>query len=275
MKTILVTGGTDGIGKGIAMHFLKKGDRVIVVGSSSAKGGVFYQEARQLGAEDRAIYIQANLSLVKENQRVIEEIKDRFHYLDIVVFCAAKHNKEYTETKEGFETTFALAYLSRFLLSYGLKDSLEKSASPVILNVCAPGMKGEVNWKDIQNRNNFEPQKVMFHGSRLNDLSGVSFAENDTAGKIKYILYNPWAVQTSSMLETFKNPLMKLIYKIIGKPVEKAIVPVIELLDNPPAASLSAFRERKAVSLAMETFNKENARKLYNMTLELRKKNRL
>ncbi len=25
MKTILITGGTDGIGKGVAMHFLKKG----------------------------------------------------------------------------------------------------------------------------------------------------------------------------------------------------------------------------------------------------------
>ncbi len=37
MKTILITGGTDGMGKGVAMHFLKKGDRVIVVGSSSEK----------------------------------------------------------------------------------------------------------------------------------------------------------------------------------------------------------------------------------------------
>ena len=48
------------MGKGVAMHFLRKGVRVIVVGSSSAKGDIFYNEASALGAEDRANFIQAN-----------------------------------------------------------------------------------------------------------------------------------------------------------------------------------------------------------------------
>lgn len=52
MKTLLVTGGTDGMGKGIAMNFLKKGDRVIVVGSSTAKGAAFLNEAKTIGAEE-------------------------------------------------------------------------------------------------------------------------------------------------------------------------------------------------------------------------------
>ncbi len=133
-------------------------------------------------------------------------------------------------------------------------------------------MKGEVNWNDIQHKNSFDTQKVMFHGSRLNDLSGVAFAQNDTVDKIKYILYNPWAVQTSGIMEVYNNPFMKLMYKIIGKPVEKAIIPIIDLLENPPKTPLSAYKERKTVSLAMETFNKENARKLYNMTIELIKR---
>ncbi|KUO77469.1 MAG: hypothetical protein APF77_06305 [Clostridia bacterium BRH_c25] len=112
MKTILITGGTDGMGKGVAMHFLKKGDRVIVVGSSTAKGDIFYNEARQLGAEERAFFLQANLSLVKENQRIVEEVKSRFHSLDMLVLCVAsqKYKKTYSETQEGFEFTFGLYY---------------------------------------------------------------------------------------------------------------------------------------------------------------------
>lgn len=270
MKTILITGGASGIGKGVAMHYLKKGERVIVIGSSSKNGDIFINEAKQLDAEDRTIFIQANLGLVKENQRIIEEIKTRFSTLDTLVFCAAKHSKEYTETSEGLEFTFALDYLSRFILSYGLKECLEKSDNPVIMSVCGSGMKGNVNWDDLQHKNSFDPQKVMMHGSRINDLSGVAFVQNDTVGKIKYILYNPWAVQTPGMLDG-SSPLMKLMYKIIGKSVEKAAVPITELLDNPPSPTLSAYRERKKLDLSLATYNNQNANRLYKTTINLLK----
>lgn len=271
MKTLLITGGANGLGKGIAMHYLKKGDRVIAIGSSSANSERFYNEASQLGAAERALYIQADLSLIKENQRVIEEVKSRSPSLDMLIFCATKHSKAYTETAEGLELTFALDYISRFLLSYGLKEWLEKAENPVVINVCGSGMKGDVNWSDLQFKSNFEAQKVMMHASRLNDLSGVAFAGNDTVAKIHYILYNPWAVQTPGMMEVYSNPLMKLMYKIIGKPVEKSIVPIIELLDTPPSLALSAYRERKALALSLATYNKENAKKLYTITAELLK----
>ena len=75
MKTILITGGTSGIGKGIAMNYLIRGYRVIVIGSSSANGDAFYKEATRLGAEERAVFLQANLSLIEENKRIIKEIK--------------------------------------------------------------------------------------------------------------------------------------------------------------------------------------------------------
>jgi NAD(P)-dependent dehydrogenase (short-subunit alcohol dehydrogenase family) len=46
VKTILVTGGANGIGKGIAMRCLKQGDRVISVGSSVANGEAFLNEVK-------------------------------------------------------------------------------------------------------------------------------------------------------------------------------------------------------------------------------------
>lgn len=169
----------------------------------------------------------------------------------MVVCLLKQHNtrKEYSETQEGFEFSFGLSYLSRYVLSYGLKEVLEKADNPVILNVCAPGMNGTVNLEDIQNKKNYNGARAKYHGSRLNDLLGVAFALNDPIGKIKYILFNPWAVQTNGTFE--------------------AILPIIELLENPPSPSLSAYKQRKEVSLAMKTFDKENAQTLYNKTIQL------
>lgn len=269
MKTILITGGASGIGKGIAMQILKKGDRVIAIGSSKANGNTFIDEARQIGATDRAFYTQANLSLEKENRRIIKEVKESFQSLNALILCATKHSKIYTETEEGLELTFALDYLSRFVLSYGLKESLEITDNPIILNVCGSGMKGNIDWNDLQHKNSFESQKVMMHGSRLNDLLGVGFVQNDTVGKIKYIMYNPWAVQTPSMMEMFSSPIMKLMYKIIGKTVEQAAILMAELLDNPPSVAISAYRERKKLSLDHPSYNSDNAKRLYNLTVAL------
>lgn len=269
MKTILVTGGTNGTGKGIAMNYLEKGHRVIVIGNSDKNGDIFYKEAKKICAEERAFYIQADLSSVKENQRVIQEINNRFESLDLIVFCAAKNSKIYTQTKEGFELTFALSYLSRFILSYGLKETLEKSENPIIVNICGSGMKGKVNWDDLGYKENFDAQKVMFHSSRLNDLLGVEFVKNDTIGKIKYIMYNPLGVRTSGMMEVYNTPLKWFIFKLFSKPVEKAIIPLVNLLDNPPTSTLSAYRVNKKLDLNNQSYNPDNAKKLYNITNNL------
>jgi NAD(P)-dependent dehydrogenase (short-subunit alcohol dehydrogenase family) len=275
MKTILITGGTDGIGKGIAMNFLKKGHSVIVVGSSSAKGEKLCGEAKQIAAEDRLIFLQANLSLVSENERIIEEVQNRFKALDALILCAQsqKYSTTYRETEEGFEFSFALYYLSRYLLSYGLKSCLEKAKEPIILNVCAPGMKGTVNWDDLQHKNKYNSTKAIMHGSRLNDLLGVAFAENDNKRQIKYILYNPGAVRTNGATQAYEQPIMKFIvkltYKFMGKIVEEAIKPIIGLLENPPLLNLVAIKQKKEVSLRMETFNKNNAKRLFKLTEDL------
>lgn len=269
MKTILVTGGTGGTGKGIAMNYLKKGHRVIVIGSSQKGKDAFFEDVKKINAEERAFYIKADLGSVKETQEVVKKINNEYESLDLIVFCAAKNSKTYTETKEGFELTFALSYLSRFILSYGLKETLEKAENPMIVNICGSGMKGKVNWNDLGHKEKFNAQNVMFHSSRLNDLLGVQFAKNDTVGKIKYIMYNPWGVRTPGMKEVYNTPLKWMFFKLFSKPVDEAIIPLINLLDNPPTEKLSAYRTSKKLDLNHQSYSSENAEKLYGITINM------
>jgi len=273
MQNIVITGGTDGMGKAIAMHFLKTGANVVVISSTSAKGERFLTEAQQIGAKDRATFIQADLSSIHENQRVIETIKSRFDSLDLLMFCAASYPHHYTETPDGFEMIFATSYLSRYLLSYGLRDLLKKSHIPVIFNIAAPGRKGEVQWDDLNFRENFNVMEASFHGSRLNDLSGVAFVENSKPTNIKYILYNPGLVTTDGVTKMFDSPAKRLIFRIagriIGQSSEESASLITKLLENPPAAALSAYDRQKPIPITMETFNKEKAQRLNQLTQDM------
>lgn len=272
MRTVLITGGTDGIGKGMALHYLDEGYQVFAVGNNFEKGNHL---AAELNNPDFT-YIQANLSLIAENMRVAALISEQAESLDALILCAAslKPQESFVKTQEGLEFTFSLYYLSRYILCYQLKELLEKSREPVIVNVAAPGMKGSLYLDDLQLEKKYNGQQAQFHGSRLNDLLGVHFTETDPVGKIRYILFNPMAARTPGAAKMAgSNGLMKLMmnfyYKFAGKDVSEIVGMICDNIARTDRAGLSAYKLREPVDLSMETFDKTNALKLHDYTASL------
>ena len=118
---------------------LGRGDEVAIVGRNAEKGAAFLDAAERLGAAGRAHFVLADLSLVAETKRrAIDEIGTLFPKVDALVLCARHYRTTRSVTGEGFESTFALFYLSRFVMSYGMADLLDAADEPMILNVCGP-----------------------------------------------------------------------------------------------------------------------------------------
>ena len=268
MKTYVITGATQGIGRGIALQQLKAGNKVIAIGSSVKNGRSLVNEARALKLDANIEFLQANLSLISENERVIESIKSDYSHIDGLILCAAKHSQSYTVTRERFETTLALVYLSRYKLTYGLQELLEKGTEPFILNFGITGLKGDVNWDDLGFKKNFAPMKVMLHGSLLNDLLAVQFVESNPSSNIHYILHNPGAVKNSGM-DAIGGIVMKIVMKLMGKTVDKAIKPIGEIIANRPADKLISFTQKRVNPLTLKSFNKAYAKLLDELTKQM------
>ncbi|WP_019637707.1 SDR family NAD(P)-dependent oxidoreductase [Paenibacillus fonticola] len=280
MRTIVIAGGTDGIGRQLALQFIRNGEHVIIIGRSPEKSEALRLEAAKLDGKHRFRFLQADLSLVSENIRIVQEVSERVNHIDLLILCAQsqKFSKVYRETKEGFELHFALYYLSRFILSYQFRELLRNSANPLIINVCAPGVKGDILWGDLQlqSQRPFNSIKAIMHGSRLNNLLGVAYAQSAADTNIKYVLFNPGAVQTKGATEAFDHKLIKIIvklmYKIIGLPVQKAVEPILHFVQSPPEGSLTAYKQNKKLDIAQVILNKDQSERLLHLTLELIKR---
>jgi NAD(P)-dependent dehydrogenase (short-subunit alcohol dehydrogenase family) len=271
LKTIVVSGGTSGIGEALAHACLDRGDQVVVIGPDPAKGNKLRATAKTKGAGDRAFFLRADLSLISENQRVIEEIRTRFARVDVLVLCARYFRSYRTVTREGFEHNFALYYLSRFLLGYGLISLLEKAEHPVIMNIAGPGVAaGSIQWNDLGLEHGYDGWSAMFQGGKLNDLLGVSFAAEHRRYRTRYVLLFPGGTRTGFAGEFDARTAAEITQmKMSAQPVEAAIPPIIEILATPPADPLSAFAQGRRISLAQPSFGKEAAAHLDALTQAL------
>ncbi|WP_459965125.1 SDR family NAD(P)-dependent oxidoreductase [Paenibacillus sp. JCM 10914] len=268
MQDLFIAGGTSGMGKGLAIHYLRQGSKVTVTGSNRLRGQEFLDEAARLGAANRASFIQADLLSLSENRRVIQEVRERHESLDGLVLTAMQQFPKRKLTPDGYESTFALYYISRFVLSYGLTELLERGNHPVIVSIGGTGMtKGEIHWNDLNLQHKYGVLKATLQGGRANDLLGVAYAENNKNAKTRFILNHPGYTHsgTNHLAQPFKT-ILHVMGKLFAQPVDKSIGPIIKLMDNPPSQPLIAWDRTKAVDLSLPTLNKQDAMKLYRLT---------
>ncbi|MEU7048445.1 SDR family NAD(P)-dependent oxidoreductase [Streptomyces eurythermus] len=271
MKTIVVTGGTSGVGQALANTCLGRGDRVVVVAPDPVKGTKFLDTAQKAGAADRAVFIEADLSLVSENRRVIAEIEQRFAAVDVLVLCARYFRSRRMVTSEGIEHNFALYYLSRYLLGYGLADVMNKAETPVVMNIAGPGagVPG-IRWDDLGLERGYDGWAAMFQGGRLNDLLGVSFADGGSTRRARYVLLFPGGTRTGFAGEFDVATAAHIDQmKRVAQPVEFTVPPILKIIDAPPREPLSAFVEGTPLSLLHPAFDKGAATRLDTITRQL------
>ncbi|ROO88131.1 NAD(P)-dependent dehydrogenase (short-subunit alcohol dehydrogenase family) [Actinocorallia herbida] len=272
MRTHVITGGTDGMGKGLALKFLARGDRVFALASGQAKGAALLAEAARLGAADRAVFVRADLATVAGMRKALAEVTDQTDVVDGLVFGAQRFASKRIETVDGLEFTFALFYLSRYVLGHGLLPALERADAPVVMNLAGPGgLPGTIYWDDLQLTSGYQGRRAAMQGSRCVDLLGAAFPLRHPDARTRYVLYNPGFVRTG-MADPLP-PAFKLLTKTLGlvaaQSVDRAIGPIAALIDSPPAEPLSAFMRAKRLPLEGDDFAPDRALRLDSLTARL------
>ncbi|MFF0869767.1 SDR family NAD(P)-dependent oxidoreductase [Nonomuraea sp. NPDC003560] len=272
MQTVIITGGTDGLGKGLALHHLRQGAHVVALGSTAGKGEALLAQAEALAG--RATFVRADLTSLAACRGVVERLAADHPVVDKLILCAQRYRLlgGRATTGEGFEHSFALAYLSRFVLSHGLHDVLRAARRPVVMNVGTPGVPlGRIHWDDLQLTRAYSGAKATLQSFRANDLLGVAFGVLHAGSGVSYVGYNPGVVSTG-MPASLPQPLRaatRAFFTVFATSVPKAIEPMTVLLDDPPAEPFTAHWGRRRLPLDGRAFDRDDALRLHELTQEL------
>ena len=123
-KTIVITGGSDGIGYAAARALVKAGQNVIIVGRNPEKTA---RVANELGVP----YHLSDYARLSDVVRLADEL-NQYDRIDVLANNAGGAQKERKLTEDGFERTFQINLLAQFLLTNLLLDKLAASHATVI-----------------------------------------------------------------------------------------------------------------------------------------------
>ncbi len=147
-QAILVTGATDGLGRGVAAELARRGAAVLLHGRSAERGEKALAELRRAtGSQRMRLYI-ADLSSLDEVRRLAEEIESDHERLDVLVNNAGIIADERALSHDGHELTFAVNHLSHFLLTELLLPLLRRSAPARVVNVASIG-QSPIDFDDV------------------------------------------------------------------------------------------------------------------------------
>ncbi|MHA7132824.1 SDR family NAD(P)-dependent oxidoreductase [Oerskovia turbata] len=263
MRTVVVTGGTDGMGAAVARRLLARGDRVVVVGRSPAKFDALLAGLGDDSAAERADFLAADLSLIADSRRVASHVAERHERIDALVLAASFVRRRRHVTPEGHEASWALFFLSKHVLVTGLVERLRAAGAPVIVNTSVPGARaGAIDFDDPELSRGFTMARSNAAQRRANELLGL-LATRDVPG-LSYVTWGPARLVRSSLAGD-TGAVVRLaaavLGPLIGQQPDEAVRPLLDLVDHPEPGRF-AYRGRTRVPLVVGPDDERDAARL-------------
>lgn len=153
---ILITGGTNGMGKGVAKVLASTDDQeheIIILCRNKELGEATIKEIESDTLNKKISIILCDLAKLSDVKKAINEIQRKHTFLDgVFINAGLGYAAERVETEDGMDSHFQVNYLSQFMLTLNVLNLLEKSENGgrVIFNITEGG---KIFWDDIQMKN--------------------------------------------------------------------------------------------------------------------------
>ena len=224
--TILVTGATDGLGRRVARELAAKGATVLLHGRNPERLEATLEELMsQVGSEKANSYL-ADLSSLAAVRDLADRILSKHDRLDVLVNNAGIIVRERRENEDGYELTFAVNYLSHFLLTRLLLPLLKDSAPARIVNVASAG-QSPLDFSNLMLERGYDAMKAYSQSKLAQVMFTFELAEHLRGTGVSVNALHPASLMDTKMVQSTFGYSMSTVEEGTEAVVRLAISPEI------------------------------------------------
>ena len=152
-QTVLITGATDGLGRGLASVLAAEGATLLLHGRDEARGRQTLAQIEAATGNRRLRWLRADFACLGEVRGLAGSVAGSCDRLDVLVNNAGigttlPGDGSRMESRDGYELRFAVNYLAGYLLTRSLSPLLERSAPARVVNVSSAG-QAPIDFADV------------------------------------------------------------------------------------------------------------------------------
>jgi NAD(P)-dependent dehydrogenase (short-subunit alcohol dehydrogenase family) len=177
-KLVVITGGTDGLGRGLAAHFAAAGATVVLPARDAAKAD---RVVHEIGGDVTALPM--DLGSLASVAAFTRTLRDAGRPVDLLINNAGVMNPPARHTTaDGFELQFGTNYLGHFALVAHLMPVLRAGRARVTTMVSFGAKSGRMDWADLQSERSYRPMRAYSQSKLATMLFGLELDRRSRAG---------------------------------------------------------------------------------------------
>jgi NAD(P)-dependent dehydrogenase (short-subunit alcohol dehydrogenase family) len=195
-KTVVITGGTSGIGEVAAERLAGMGARLVLVARDKARAEQTLARLQNAGPGIAHTVHYAELSRISEMKRVARDIAAAEPRIDVLMNNAGALFSSRQVTEDGLEHTFALNHMSYFVVTLALRERLVASGARVI-NTSSDAHKGRrLDFSDLQSARGYSGFDIYGRSKLCNILFTAELARRWAGTPVTANCLHPGFVDT-------------------------------------------------------------------------------
>ena len=219
-KTVVFTGGTDGMGRVAVEMLCSMGARVVLLGRNEAKGAAVVRDIAAAVGRGAVEFRLCDLASMASVRACAERVLADCSRIDVLVNCAGANVPERTVTDEGFETTWAINYLGPFLLTTLLLEQLKRSAPARVVNVSSDTEAlGHIDFDDLQTEHGYGTMKSYAQAKLALNAFTIDLARRLEGTGVTVNCLNPGFISSNLLRDTRGvEGLFRYVMRVFASP---------------------------------------------------------